>query len=131
MVKIIFKNLQKSEILRDIVSDRIERIVRKFPEFDVNNARVHGTVIVSMENSPFKKGADHFTLKLILNGSGLKTIIIEKSAESMYMALALLTDHLIEVLHRCLEKRRELGKEQQRQFKRQAWQEGWQQASSY
>lgn len=96
MTKIIFKNLEKSEIAREAASVRIQGIVDKFP--DLLDHRVQ--VTLSMENSPQQPGPDLFTVKLFVNGKRYQSIVIEKSSSNLYTALAEVVEHALERLNR-------------------------------
>ncbi|MBX2995203.1 MAG: HPF/RaiA family ribosome-associated protein [Bdellovibrionaceae bacterium] len=113
MVRVVFKNLEKSEFIKDIVSDKITHALEKFPELENATA----TVTVGMENSPFHAGADLFQVRVILLARGLKPIVLEKQAGSPYQAVAVLTDRLFEVLHRAVERRREKSRSERRRWK--------------
>lgn len=103
MVKVVFKNLNKSDIAEDIVSSKIEAVLNTFPEFKTSTA----TAILEMDNSRMQAGPDHFNIKLILkNNRYLPPIVFQHDASNVYQALSILTDRLFEVLHRAVDKRR-------------------------
>lgn len=102
MIKIIFKNLDPSEIAKDLVTDRIETTIERFP--DLANHRI--TVTLTMDNSPLKPGPDLFKVKLLINGKKYSKVILEKSAMSLYTALADVTDSTLERLNRFGDKQR-------------------------
>ncbi|MFN7729968.1 MAG: HPF/RaiA family ribosome-associated protein [Bdellovibrio sp.] len=113
MVRVVFKNLEKSEFIKGVVTNKITHALEKFPELEHATA----TVTVGMENSPFHAGPDLFQIKIILLSRGLKPIILEKEAGSPYQAAAILTDRLFEVLHRAVERRREKSRSERRHWK--------------
>jgi ribosome-associated translation inhibitor RaiA len=113
MVRVVFKNLEKSEFIKGVVTDKITHALEKFPELENATA----TVTVGMENSPLHAGPDLFQVKIILLSRGLKPIILEKEAGSPYQAAAILTDRLFEVLHRAVERRREKSRSERRHWK--------------
>jgi len=113
MVRVVFKNLEKSEFIRGIVTEKISHALEKFPELENATA----TVTVGMENSPVQAGPDLFQVKIILLSRGLKPIVLEKQAPSPYQASAILSDRLFEVLHRAVEKRRERSRSERRRWK--------------
>jgi ribosome-associated translation inhibitor RaiA len=96
MTKIIFKNLEKSEIAKEAASVRIQGIVEKFP--DLVGHRIQ--VTLSMENSPQQPGPDLFTVKLFIDGKRYRSIVIQKSSANLYTALAEVVDHALERLNR-------------------------------
>ena len=103
MVKVIFKNLEKSEMVSEIVQDKISHVLEKFPEL----TNVNATISVEMENSPVHAGKDDFRVKLVMTNSRLRPVVIQKAGTNLYQAAAILADRLFEVLHRSLEKRRD------------------------
>ncbi len=113
MVKVVFKNLKKSELVREVTTERIEKTISKFSEL----ARMAATVIVSREHSNEHSGASLFSAKLMLAGNGHKPLILEKRAESLYQALALVTDRAAEIFQRALSKDRETGRHRKRRWK--------------
>lgn len=96
MIKVIFKNLKKSELAKDAAVERILSIVDKFP--DLKQSRI--TVTLEMQNSPFQAGPDLFTVKMHISGGRYSDIRMEKSAPNLYAALASLTEHMLEKLNR-------------------------------
>ncbi len=102
MIKVVFKNLDESEIAKDAVLERLEPTLERFP--DLMNHKV--TVTLSMDNSQFKAGPDLFKVKLLINGKRYKGIILEKSAMSLYWALADVVEHTLERLNRFGDKQR-------------------------
>lgn len=100
VIKVVFKNLKKSDLIRQIATDRIEKTIKKFPEFD----KLSSSVIVSREHSQEHPGISEFAVKLLMKRKGLKPIVLEKRAETLYQAIALVTDRALEILHRANEK---------------------------
>lgn len=113
MVRVVFKNLEKSEFIQELVREKISHSLAKFPELE--NATT--TITVGMENSQFRAGPDIFQVRLILLSRGLKPIVLEKEAASPYQAAALLSDRLFEVLHRAFDRRRERLRSEKRRWK--------------
>lgn len=103
MVKVIFKNLEKSEMVSEIVQQKITHVLAKFPEL----TEAQATVSVEMENSPTHVGKDDFRIKLVVTNRRFKPLVIQKEGANLYQAAAVLADRLFEVLHRSLEKRRD------------------------
>ena len=102
MIQIIFKNLEKSEFARDLTSERMGTVIERFP--DLGDHRIQ--VTLSMENSPSQAGPDVFTVKVFIRGKRYRSVVIEKSAASLYLALADVVDHALERLNRYGDKNR-------------------------
>jgi ribosome-associated translation inhibitor RaiA len=113
MVKVVFKNLEKSEMVRSVTAERIEKTINKFSDL----AKMAATVIVSREHSHEHSGVDLFSAKLLLAGNGHKPVILEKRAESLYQAVALVTDRALEIFHRAVTKDREGLRHRKRKWK--------------
>ena len=113
MIRVIFKDLEKSEFAKDLVLERMESVIEKFPELNVHKM----SATLSMENSPHQAGPDHFTVKLFIDGKRYKSIVIEKSAASMYVALADVVEHALERLNRYGDKVRVKTRKQTRKPK--------------
>ena len=96
MIRIIFKNLEKSELAKDLALERISSVIDRFS--DLQNHTIDMTL--SMENSPTQAGPDVFTVKLYINGPRYKSVIIQKSSSSLYIALADVVEHSLERLNR-------------------------------
>lgn len=114
MVKVMFKNLAKSEFIENIITERIGHILSKFPGAEKATA----TAIVSMENSQWQAGPDLFQVKLILFLKGMKPFVLQKQNSNVYQAVAILADRLFESLHRFFERRRDRHKAERRQHRR-------------
>ncbi|MBF0315762.1 MAG: HPF/RaiA family ribosome-associated protein [Oligoflexia bacterium] len=95
-IQVVFKNLKHSDILRDIVTEKLSTVVDKFPDFE--NQPV--TVTLSMENSPRQAGPDLFSVKFISKGKKLGSLIQQRSSTNLYVAVAELADSLIETIGR-------------------------------
>ena len=96
MIQIKFKNLDKSEIAREAVQERIEVLVLKFD--DLCDSKIQ--VTLQMENSPLQAGPDLFKVKLHVSRGRYAGITVEKSDSSLYVALAEVVEHMLEVLNR-------------------------------
>ena len=96
MISVTFKNLEKSELAREAVLERLEAITDKFT--DLKKSRIN--VTLEMENSSLQAGPDLFRVKVQFSGSRYGGIRIEKTASSLYLALADVVDHLLELLNR-------------------------------
>ncbi len=96
MVRTVFKNLEKSELAKAAAEERLATVADRFP--DLYKSRI--TITLSMDNSPFQAGPDVFTVKIQCHGGRYRGVILQKSASSLYIALADLVDHLLERLNR-------------------------------
>ena len=96
MIQVKFKNLDKSEMAREAVQDRIEALVEKFD--DLNESKIQ--VTLEMENSPVQVGPDLFKVKLHVVRGRYNGITVEKSDSNLYVALAEVVGHMLEVLNR-------------------------------
>lgn len=96
MIQIKFKNLDKSELAREAVNERIETLIEKFPDF--NESKIQ--ITLEMQNSPLQAGPDLFKVKLHVARGRYDGITVEKSDASLYVALAEVVDHMLEVLNR-------------------------------
>lgn len=113
MIKVIFKNLERSDLIRSVAEERIEKTISKFPEFK----ELSSTVIVGREHSQEHSGVDAFSAKLLIEGYGARPVVLEKKAESLYQAIALVTDRALEILHRALDKERGQKRQERRRFR--------------
>ncbi len=96
MIEVKFKNLEKSEIIKTNVEDRMELLIEKFP--DLTESKIQ--VTLEMENSPIKAGPDLFKVKLFVKKGRYNGIAINKQNANLYIALADLVDHMLERLNR-------------------------------
>ena len=96
MIQVKFKNLDKSEIVREAVQQRIEPLIEKFD--DLSQSKIQ--VTLEMENSPLQAGPDLFKVKLHISKGRYDGITVEKSDSNLYVALAEVVDHMLEVLNR-------------------------------
>lgn len=96
MIQIKFKNLDKSELAISIVEDRVENLIEKFPDLDGSKI----LVTLEMENSPTQAGPDLFKVKLHIVNGRYKSVTFESANSSLYVALADVSDHMLEVLNR-------------------------------
>lgn len=102
MIKIIFRNLEKSEIAKEAALDRIQTAVDRFPDLSKSEVKV----TLSMENSPFQTGPDLFRVKVHIDKGRYRGITLDKSASNLYVALADIVEHLLERLNRFGDKSR-------------------------
>ena len=96
MIQVKFKNLDKSEMAREAAQERIEALIEKFD--DLGESKIQ--VTLEMENSPAQAGPDFFKVKLYVSRGRYDGITVEKSDSNLYVALAEVVDHMLEVLNR-------------------------------
>jgi ribosome-associated translation inhibitor RaiA len=102
MNQIVFKNLEPSELAREIVTDRIENLADKFPDLRTHRMRT----TLSMENSPFQAGPDLFTVRVVVDGSKYRNLVLSHSSSNLYQAVSGLMERILERLNRYGDKRR-------------------------
>ncbi|MBF0362346.1 MAG: hypothetical protein HQK49_15120 [Oligoflexia bacterium] len=102
MLKIIFKNLEKSELAREISKERFQVVFDRFP--DLSSSKV--TITLSMENSPQQAGPDVFSVKFYSQGGRYQNVVLQKSAANLYGALGDLIEHVLDKLNRYADKKR-------------------------
>lgn len=112
-MKIVFHNLEKSEIAKDAVQERLGDMVEKFPKLKTHKI----TVTLFMENSPVKPGPDSFGVKVLIQGSTFKNLTLRKTSPSLYLALADVREHLLEVLNRFGDRMRVSDRTKERRFR--------------
>ncbi len=102
MIEIRFKNLKKSEIIREAVQSRLDGLTDKFE--DLKRSRI--SVTIEMENSPVQAGPDLFNISFGISTGRYKGIRLKKSDANLYVALAEVIEHLLEMLNRAGDKQR-------------------------
>ena len=116
MIEVKFKNLDRSDMLESAVKERIESVVDKFT--DLERSRV--AVTLEMENSRTQAGADLFSVKVIISGGRYKDVALEKSDANIYIALADVSDRLLDKLNRVGDKARVKQRNQARAINEEA-----------
>ena len=112
MIQVKFKNLKKSDLIRNTVTERIEPLIEKFP--DLTNCNL--IITLEMENSPTKSGPDLFKVKFHIASGRYDGITVEKAQASLYVALAEVMDHMLETLNRHGDKLRVKERRQAREM---------------
>jgi ribosome-associated translation inhibitor RaiA len=112
MIRVIFKNLDQSELATEACVERIKTIVEKFNL--LKKSRIN--VTLEMENSPTKAGPDVFNVKVQVCGGRYDGVRVEKSASSLYVALADVVGHMLETLNRFSDKIRVKQRGKARKF---------------
>jgi ribosome-associated translation inhibitor RaiA len=97
-----FKNLKKSDLTRLAVKEKVEPLIRKFPDLEEGGIQV----TLEMENSPFKPGPELFKVKLFVSRGRYRGIVVKKSDANLFLALADLLNHMLEKLNRFGDRRR-------------------------
>jgi hypothetical protein len=112
-MRIVFKNLEPSQLAREIAADQILLVLEKFPKAAAHRA----TLTLSMDNSSRQPGKDLFGARLMLSGKNFSNLLVEKKATSLYQAVGNLREALLEVLNRTGDRQRVSGRTKQRQLK--------------
>lgn len=110
MLQIKFRKMDKSEIAREAVEERLTGLIEKFP--CLKESRL--TVTLEMENSQFQAGPDLFKVRIHVSRGRYDGIMLEKANSNMYVALADLADHMLEALNRFGDRERVKGRTQSR-----------------
>ncbi len=114
MIQVIFKDLDKSDLVEEAAVSRLQAVAERFP--DLSAARM--TVTLSMQNSPLKAGPDLFSVKVYCRGGRYRGLTLEKSAPNLYAALADVVDHMLERLNRFGDRARVKGRVRARKLSR-------------
>jgi ribosome-associated translation inhibitor RaiA len=114
MIQIKFKNLEKSEMAREAAQERMENLIEKFPDLSEG----HLQITLEMENSPTKAGPDLFKVKVFVSKSKYDGALVEKSHSNLYVALADVVDHMLEILNRYGDRERVKQRRNARQIAR-------------
>ncbi|MCB0390894.1 MAG: hypothetical protein KDD58_06380 [Bdellovibrionales bacterium] len=102
MTRVIFKDLEKSELAKNAAEEYLSEVVQKFP--DLNGS--HYTLTLSMQNSPLQAGPDLFTAKFYCKSGKYKGVIMQRSSSNLYKALSDLSNSMLERLNRFGDKKR-------------------------
>lgn len=94
MLQIVFKNMETSQLAKDVVQERISPIIEKFPSLEGHRI----TLTLEMENSPLQAGPDLFTVSSVVFGKTYKGLKIKKSSGNFFHATAELANSLNELL---------------------------------
>ncbi len=113
MVKVTFKNLEKSNLAKDVVLEKMNLLNDKFPELKGHSIRL----TLSMDNSSSQAGPDEFGVKIQIKGKKFDGLIVEKKARTLYLALADVNEVLLELLNRRTDKLRVKSRTQLRKVK--------------
>jgi ribosome-associated translation inhibitor RaiA len=102
MIKIKFKNLEKSDMASEAAQNRIEALIKKFPELSKSKIQI----TLEMENSLTQAGPDLFKVKCHISGAKYDGVTVEKEDSNLYVALADVIEHMLESLNRFGDKAR-------------------------
>jgi ribosome-associated translation inhibitor RaiA len=102
MIQIIFKNLEKSDLIHNIAYERIEKLFTKFPQ--LKQQKVSCTL--AMNNSRTQLGPDEYVVKVQTFDGHYKNISLERKSMSLHKSLAEVINNMHERLKRHDEKRR-------------------------
>jgi hypothetical protein len=100
-MKIIFKNLPSSALVRKAITERLSPILEK-----VSPLRRPVTVTVERENSPAQPGPDRYTTTLMIGSGARGSLRLTESAENLYRSIALLAGTSSYALRRAQERRK-------------------------
>lgn len=112
MIHVKFKGVDKSEIAIAAAQERVGSLVEKFP--DLNDSKIQ--ITLEMQNSPFQAGPDLFKVKVRVLDGRYSGITVEKADSNLYVALAEVVDHMLEVLNRFGDRVRVKQRKQARRF---------------
>lgn len=101
-VKVLFHNLESSNLICEAIETKLRHVVEKFE----GHASALATVIVSMENSQVHRGPDLCSVKAVIKLGRLGSLVIEKQDANLYRALSLLADRLQDQMNRLVDKQR-------------------------
>lgn len=96
MIRVIFQNLEKSELARNITLESVEELIAKFP--DLEKSRI--SIFLAMDNSPHQAGPDLFRVRIQVLGGKYHGVILQKEGTSLYEALRKVGDGVLERLNR-------------------------------
>lgn len=96
MIRIIYRKLDKSELIDKAVHERLESVIARFP--DLERSKI--AVTLEMLNSPIQPGPELYKVKVHFRSGRYKNMILEKSSWNLYVALADVIEHLLERLNR-------------------------------
>jgi hypothetical protein len=100
-MKIVFKNLERSDFAFDAVKKRLNVIISKFPGLSKNDLML----TLSKDTSPSQSGAGVFRVKLQVLSGKYKGVVLEKGSSNLYRALAKTVERTHERIKRFNDKR--------------------------
>ena len=112
-MKIVYRNLERSELIDTVVNERMESLFEKFPSMKFSKI----VCTVDMDNSPEQGGRDVFRVKIKFKSGQYQGVVLEKSGMFFHQALADVVETLHERLRRFDEKKRTIKRSQRRTHK--------------
>ena len=112
-MKIRFVRLEKSELIKEAIEDRVIPVLKKFKIYHGNNVHFQ----IEMENSPHQAGRDLFRVKVSVNSGEMRGFILEKSDINFYRALSSLSASLPANIKRFREKKMQKALNEKRRIK--------------
>lgn len=109
-MKIVFKNLEHSDLVKQFVEDRFEPLTEKFPHLRSHKM----TITLEMENSPVKPGRDSFSARVLVDGRKFRGLNFTRTSPNLYAAIAESVDGMLELLNRAGERYRVRSRKQTR-----------------
>lgn len=106
MIKVVFKSLEKSQLAIDVVLEKFDSLLVKFPDLETHRIEIY----LSMENSLLKAGKDEFSVKVVITGNKYGGVVLEKKNSNLYLALDDLVFVMLERLNRKGDKVRVRGR---------------------
>lgn len=91
MIEVSFKNMESTEFAKQIVEDRLERMVKANPLFSKHRFRVE----IERINSGAGPKPDYFKIELAVSGLHLRLRNIASKHPSLYEAVSLACEKLI------------------------------------
>lgn len=82
--KVVCAQIEKTEALEKIAQDRIDHVLEKFADAGI----LSSVVRLQMDHAFLQKGKEHFRVEILLKTRRLKDIVLKKTGENMYEALA-------------------------------------------
>ncbi len=83
-MKIIFKNLQKSEYIAGYIQEKIAILLEQFPKMKSHHVRF----LFSKNQSKNRKAQAAFATEVIITGKYYKNIFLKKQSINLYMSLS-------------------------------------------
>ncbi len=111
-MKIVFKNLPSSSLIRKAIEERLEPILNKISPA----RRGPVTVTVERENSPAQAGRDRYTATLMIGSGARGTLRLKEAAENLYRSIGLLAGTTAFALRRSTERRKRKPNKYQSKF---------------
>lgn len=113
MIKIVFKNLPKSDLLKNIATKKIAALYSKFP--NLKNKKIVCTL--AMRNSITQQGPEEFLVKVLVHEGNYRNIGLQKKSKNLHKSLIETIDRMHERLKRHDEKKRRTQRSHSRKSK--------------